>query len=263
MILTVFPTCADDCFQVEVLLDTCALLHKKQPQGRCLIVAYPDVTPEYRAKLKIAAEVAFEKVDVLALAWPKIAPEGKADSINFIFWEAAKCIKSRYKSPFLWLESDALPMHAHWQSKLEDAYAATQMRYLGAILKDPNGRFALSRVAIYPPDAIDDLKPFLVPGGKLPFELAAMEITVERSDKTTLIQQIRYDSTTDPAKIRPDAMIVHSDKEGILLMQLREKLGVKVNRIDPEVFKDAPPLVAAKPAKPPKNPTVVQQKQFI
>lgn len=225
-LLTLLPVSAADSTQAESLLDYIAALGGKKPSGAILIVAAPDVHEESRIKLRIAAEIGFESVEVLALPWPKQeTPMTKPEAINYLFSQGAQHVSQCYKTPFIWLEADALPLKADWRERFWLSYQSQPKRYMGSIMKDPASRLALSRVAIYPVGAAYDTHIFCQQ--KIPFELAAMEELVKRATKTTLIQQLPFGANTERSKIREDAVLLHSDKESVLLTALREELNVK------------------------------------
>jgi hypothetical protein len=105
---------------------------------------------------------------------------------------------------------------------LTAAYYEQGRRYLGSILASPDGKIKrLSRVAIYPRGIGGELKEALA--GKVPFDLAAASMIVPRAGKSRLFQQLVYTSTTERSAIREDAVLIHSDKESVLLSALIEE----------------------------------------
>jgi hypothetical protein len=119
----------------------------------------------------------------------------------------------------LWLEPDCVPLRIYWLNELATVYYAQPKRYLGSILSSPDGKLRhLSRVAIYPRGAGGELKELCA--SKTPFELAAGALIVPRAGKTKLIQQLRFTAETDRASIRSEAVLIHGDKEAVLLSRL-------------------------------------------
>jgi len=242
-LLTVLPFSANDAILCERMVDLIAIHNEKFPREHCLIVAAPDTHGETQTKIRIAAEVAFETVDFLALPWPKVAYASKAEAVNHLFYEAAIHAARSCQWPFLWLEPDCVPLRAKWLEELTAAYYSQPKRYLGSILASADGKTkCLSRVAIYPRGAGGEMKEFLA--GKTPFELAAGEIIVPRAGKTTLIQQLAFNGTMAPSVIRDNAVLLHSDKAGILTSALIDKA---VQAPDPA---PEPIFIAVGPEKP-------------
>jgi hypothetical protein len=210
---------ANDAIAAERLLDWCAILNGKIPKGDLLLVAAPDLHQEIKLKTRIAAEVAFAHVELLEVGWPVVAPTSKAESLNHLFYTAATHAARCYQNPFLWLEPDCVPLRASWLDELAAAYYAQPRRYMGSILASADGTVKrLSRVAIYPRGAGGELKEFTA--GKTPFDIASGPMVIPRAGKSRLLQQLAYTSTTERSAIRPDAVLLHSDKESVLLSAL-------------------------------------------
>lgn len=218
-LLPVLAFSAGDAIAAERLLDLLALYRKKQPVGDLLLVAAPDTHQETRLKIRIAAEVAFEHVELLEVGWPKVAHTSKTEVINDLWHQGMTHATRCYQWPVLWLEPDVVCLRPHWLEELEMVYFNQAKRYLGSILSSGDGKVkALSRVAIYPRGAAGEMKEFTA--GKLPFELAAGPTIVPRAGKSKLFQQTPFGSTTDRSVIRPEAVLLHSDKESVLLSAL-------------------------------------------
>jgi hypothetical protein len=218
-ILIVLGFSAGDAMQAERLLDYIAILNGKVPHGHCLLAAAPDTHAETQTKIKIAAKVAFESVELLAVPWPAVAHTSKVEAVNYLWWSAATHAARCYQWSFLWLEPDALPLKASWLDDLAAVYYQQPKRYLGSILASPDGKTrSLSRVAIYPRGAGGELKEFAT--GKVPFEMAAAAMIVPRAEKTKLLQQLAFTAETDRKLIRDNAVLLHSDKQAVLLSAL-------------------------------------------
>lgn len=230
-ILTVIPFSANDALMAEHLCDLIAALNKNSPRGHCLIVAAPDTHGETHTKIRIAAEVAFETVDFLAVPWLKVIPTTKAESVNHLFYEASIHAARSCQWPYLWIEPDCVVLKENWLKDLTEAYYNQPKRYFGSILASPDGKtHCLSRVAVYPRGAGGEMKEFLV--GKAPFEIAAGGIIVPRSAKSKLFQQLAYTSASPDGAIRNDALILHSDKQSILVNAM-------LDADDKKMWKDA------------------------
>lgn len=208
--------------QCERLLDYIAILNNKTPKGHLLLVAAPDTHQESQIKIRIAAEVAFETVDLLSVPWPVVAHTSKVEAVNYTWYQGMIHATRCYQNPVLYIEPDCVPLRPHWLEELALVYYDQPKRYLGSMLSTNDGKIkCLSRVAIYPRGAGGELKEFCA--AKLPFEVAAGNFIIPRAGKSRLFQQSPFSSTTDRDVIRDDAVLLHSDKESVLLSELIEQ----------------------------------------
>ncbi len=181
---------ADSASQAEKLCDFIYFLSGKVQSGSCLLVCSNETHPEHRLKVQLAAEVAFENVDLIT----------GQNSIT----AAAEKVKNSYKGEWLYLESDCVPLVKDWREKLKLAYDSQPKKILGSHLKVPeSGDIFLGKFSIYPND----------------FNEASDKITA--STKTKLIQYGLYSKRED---VRKDAVLFCSDKSGDLIKVLREEL---------------------------------------
>ena len=204
--LIVIPFNAADAPLAEKLCDFIYFLSGRKQSGSCLLVAYKNVHEEVQVKVSAAAEVAFSNVELVVA--PEISSSAKPDRVNHLFRFAADYISKNYRLPWLWLEPDCVPLKKDWQEQLGAAYESQPKRFLGAYMKTAEDKFFLARVSVYPSDAIMDL--------------SSSATIVSRATKTRLTQEIKYNHETDLAKIREDAILLHSDKSGKLINHLRE-----------------------------------------
>lgn len=227
-LLPVLGFCAGDFAQAEQLLDLIAAMRNRKPKGYILIAAAPDTHGEMHKRVEIAAKVGFEHVGMLTVGWPKEAPRSKAAQINLLMQTAFAHVDRNFKSPFVWLEPDAVPLKASWLEDLSAAYDDQQKRCMGAILTKDNISVLL-RTAVFPPDAIASMKPHFDAANKAgkTWEIQAANDLAARASKTKLIQHLPYTKETPLNQVRNDAVLLHGDKEGILLARLLENGGVK------------------------------------
>jgi hypothetical protein len=216
-----------DAAQAEKLCDWIFQLNGNRKTGHVLLAAAEDVHPEMQMKVKLAAEVAFDTVDLLATH--PTERMGKTEKVNSLFAQTAMHIFNGYRVPWVWIEPDCVPLKSTWLADLSDAYYAQPRRYMGSHMmaktRDSKDVMVLARVACYPAGAMRDLEPYF--NGNAPFNMVAEKTLVERSTKSRLIQQIAYHHETDHDKIRPDALMLHSDKTGALVNDLRAALQPK------------------------------------
>ena len=88
----------------------------------------------------------------------------------------------------------------------------------------------MARQSVYPRNAVVDLDKFC--SSAVPFEFASLETIVPRSTKTRLIQQLPIMTKEDRSKVRPDAVLLHGDKQQILLNQLFDGFQTRPGIID-------------------------------
>lgn len=224
-LLTVIGFCSDDAAKAEKLCDWIYELEDRHQSGHCLLVASADVHQEMQIKVKIAAEVAFESVDLyLANASTLETHGGKTEHVNNLFGQAALKVSQTYTWPWLWMEPDCLPLVPYWQEQLWAGYSSQPKQYMGPILKfmqEKEERFLVSRVAVYPFFAYADLGKHTA--NVVPFEQLSSVTSVPKCSKTKLIQYLPIAAKEDCAKIRQDAVLLHSDKLGHAMKFIRER----------------------------------------
>lgn len=219
-IVLVIPFCKGDGAIAEKLIDWMFSLNGRKRLGHCLLVPSMDCHAELVTKVQISAEVAFESATFHNDPTPQEGP--KYQRINAKFLSAAEHIEKHFKWPFLWLEPDCVPLKSSWLDELASAYSAQPKRYMGPILKYANpDRICLSKVAIYPPDAVKDLGQHCK--SNMPFSLSAGAGLVSMASKSSLFQQLDYHSESDRSKIRPNSVLLHHDKKFQLAGLLRRK----------------------------------------
>ena len=244
-----------DAPQAEKFCDWCYYLSDQQKDVSVLLVSASDCHAEMQTKIRIAAEVAFGSVELFVA--PPTERVGKIENTNHLFKSAVEYIASHYKTAWLWVEPDCVPIKPDWITELSLAYNSQPKRFMGSYLKfnvrDEEKR-CLARTSIYPPDAIRDLIHFC--NGTVSFSAMAGETIVARSTKSLLIQQIQYDHEKDYNKIRENAVLLHSDKSGKLIkhyMDTAKPGEVIVAPVETPVVipEAAEPAAAIKPRKAP------------
>jgi hypothetical protein len=226
-LLIVIPFTAHDAPLAERLCDWIFEQAGRKPRGHCLLVSAADVHQEMAVKVQIAAEVAFETAEMI------VAPEPGSvvlsEIANQLFKFAGDYIIRHYRSPWLLLDPAAVPLRQSWREQLAQAYESQPKRYLGGHLqfepavKDQPAKLCLARCSVYPANAIGDLAAHCT--GSAPFQIAGAQTTLSRSTKSRLVQEWVYDG--DPTKLRPDAVVLNSDKSGRLIEHLRSQLAVE------------------------------------
>ncbi len=216
--IVVLPFCDEDKALAERLLDCIYWFGGQTPTGHLLLVSAPDVNPEQRLKLRLAGEVAFESVTTMEIS--KLEGESKIQQINNTFKQVGRFVHDCYRDPWLWLEPDCVPMKPTWINDLEKAYHDQPRRYMGRHMRGKEKIF-LSRIAIYPANAITDLEPFCTNGG--PFE--RMGDILPRS---TMSKLFHIDKAYNPETVVPDEVVLlNQDKTGLMIEKLIEAAPVK------------------------------------
>ncbi len=227
MILCVIPHWTDDGATAESLLEFIfAQNDRQQLKAHVLLVSPPTLDKEMAAKIRISAELAFSGVyhlELRPLADDR-APKWKAT--NNCFTQAATHIQKCFRFPFLWLEPDTIPTRRGWFSRLVLEYGSQPKDYFGPRLRiETPGKpdaFLMARTAVYPADAIKD-----VPAADAPFEIASAVNVFPKFNITKLIQSTVITNESDLAKVREDAVLVHSDKNGWLRRKLESEFQTK------------------------------------
>lgn len=219
-ILTVIAFHKGDGAQAEKLCDWIFSLNNRQTRGHCLLVAASDTHAELVTKVQLAAEVAFKSVVVHVEKSNPPQTNQKSERVNKMFLEAADFVHANYRWPFLFLEPDCVPLKAGWFESIENAYHNQPKHYMGMFLRFKNpDRTCLSRMAVYPNHATTDLKMFCI--GAAPFNMAAGQTLIAKASKNPLFQHLEVRSEEDASKVRPDAALLHHDKKGWIIRQLR------------------------------------------
>jgi len=252
-LLIVVPSCADDAPIVERMMDWIYQLSGRQQQGHVLLAYAHDLHAEMRLKLRICAELAFETVSefqanaqwVDAVASGSVAPKTKVEFINNLWQQTARHVAGHFRFPWLWLEPDCVPLTPDWMTKIADGYARQPRKFFGSHMKrkvNEAESLFLSRTSVYPVGAFNEYRKYI---GSPPLEWTAAQFSIPRSTKTRLIQQMAYDG--EFSKVRPDAVLLHSDKSGRLIEHLRnnkvEAIAEHVNGESVEVKMFQSPVV--------------------
>lgn len=217
-LLVVIPFSANDGVMAEHLCDFIYLVNKRVQEGSCLLVVAGDVHEEMKHKVELAAQVAFEHVHTITA--PKLVDPNKNVMVNALFKLAAEYVGATYRLPWLWLEPDCVPLKYGWLEKLAEAYDEQPKRYAGPWKSvTTTGMIFLNRIAIYPPDAIADLASAFTGGGQ--FSITAGPVVHPKSTKLKLIQEVAITDESTP--VEAGTVLVHSDKQGVLMNTLRDK----------------------------------------
>ncbi len=160
---------------------------------------------------------------------------------NNSFMQTAWFIYAKFKEPWLWVETDSIPMRSNWIALIHEEYMKGGKPFGGHLNKD--GIF--NGVGVYPWNVCDysekALKAALIlgPGGKQPpwDVYASPQILKHCHNMNSLFQHvwdIDGNAATFPDQasvekiIRPDVVLFHRNKDGTLIKRLRQKLRPKL-----------------------------------
>lgn len=184
---------------------------------------------------------AFHNVVAMPLrdADPKSWPQGP----NLMFRRAALQIhhlattQPATKTPWLWMEPDAIPLKASWLDEIEAEYTRGRRPFMGAAVNHPNTPVHMTGIAVYPHDA-PIVAPLLVTCEAAAFDMNAKGETLPRMHPTNLIQHewrpAPFATVADLERLQPHAAIYHQDKDGGLIRLLRTSL------LDPATWEPEP-----------------------
>ena len=213
-LLTVLPCHSADSPMAEMLLDWIFQLRDRKQSDSILLVCYGDTHEEMRLKLNIAAEVAYANSEMIIA--PEIGSTAKSDRITHVFNFAADHIARNYRSPWLWLEPDSVPLKRGWLEDLSSAYQLQPKKHFGPHFQAADKHIFMGKTSVYAPELARASIP--------QFTTAVGDLLTPSSTNTRLIQQIYYKHPQDVEKIRQDAVLLHADKSGELIKHFRSKL---------------------------------------
>lgn len=143
---------------------------------------------------------------------------------NLMFRRAAKQIHETAKTPWLWMEPDAIPLKASWLDEIEAEYTRGGRPFMGAAVNHPGTPVHMTGIAVYPWNA-PAIAPLLVTCEAAAFDMNAKAETLPRMHPTTLIQHewrpAPFATMADLERLQLHAAIYHQDKDGGLIRLLR------------------------------------------
>jgi hypothetical protein len=229
----------DDASRAESLLDWMYQLNRREKQGHALILAAPGTHGEMHEKIKISCDLAFESYQFVWLE--TLNARVKPQYVNQMILAAATIVHEQYSWSWLWIEPDCIPLKQGWLAHLSTLYHDQPKRYLAPFLlykgikEDSPDIMALSRVGVYPNDAVKELESLCALQG----DFNRNDTLTRQATKTSAIQTMRFDG--DASRVRKDSVLLHGDKEQQLIAILRKNMHYGKEAM-PSVF-TAPPKV--------------------
>lgn len=191
-----------------------------------LIVRDKRCDPTKDAQIKAELEKNFQKVEVETAA---AAFDSWAEGANHLFSAAGRYIEHTTKEPWLWLESDVVPMRANWVDALETEYKQAGKPFMGADVNVNNVPRHMSGVACYPGEMSKHAGLALI-SNEIPWDVQAADQIIPKAHFT---QQIVHNWKHEPFKDKseldnlrvqhPNCVLFHSDKSGSLIDLLRQE----------------------------------------
>ena len=196
---------------------------------KCLLVTMKDTPTD---GILEPLQEAFESVQTYVL--PDKDPKEWPLSQNLVFRRVARQVEAVIRTPFLWGETDAIPLVSDWLDQIEAAYRSCGKPFMGAYVdrsclpEEERNREPfiphMSGIAVYPPNA-PGLAPKLVTCEKMAFDVASAPQVLPRMAKTGLIahrwKAKPFERSEDLARIPEGAVIFHQNKGGDLIDLLR------------------------------------------
>lgn len=209
-LLTVIPFRINDAPQAERLCDFMFHQNNRKQLPAVLLVTDPGVHGEMREKIKLAATVAFEQVQMIVS--PAVTAPTNREAIAQRFEAAARYVSTHYRWPWVWFEPDAVPLVRNWQKAIIRAF--DEQPYLACaahlnVKREDKTEVIPSRVGVYSPSII------------------ALPKDVSNVGHTKAFQHLFFEADTPLEKIRLDAFVMHPDKGGHLILKLIDTLSNK------------------------------------
>jgi hypothetical protein len=232
------PYHAKDAELVKRLLDWISTL-QPYPHVSALLACDASVPVGVRTELNYKARQMFRYAETMIVNVPE-HNQGWPRGANWMFHEVSRQCQECYRTDFLWLEPDAVPLKQDWYNDLIFAYKHCPKKFMGYLVKtdQPNvPPVHMAGVGFYPQDAHSSMKEFCV--GSEPFDLAAANhIYPARVVETKLIYELWGDHDSVPTfgtaktadnvitldAIPKEAVLFHRCKDESLINLLRAPL---------------------------------------
>lgn len=237
--MLVVLSCFSGDIQMSIrLMEWIAKLNGGPHQSSILLIVDSEIDWFDFKRLRNAASLAFSDPFYRE---SRIAAKGWSDAPNQVFHLA--CSEAfKMTEPWLWLESDCVPLRKGWLEAIEAEYAQLGKPYMGDIYvsdKHPPGTQPqfMSGIAVYPATAFQELK-F---AGKLAWDMENAHHMIANGAHTdlvrhrwgekdlppTFVERIETNAAVNaftPEMIRPQAVLFHRNKDGTLIDLLDKKL---------------------------------------
>lgn len=244
--LCCFPFHSGDAHSLSRLLDWISDLGGCKGHSAVLVADFA-VDWQLVFDLKEKAAALFDDVEI-AVTWQSI--NGWPQGPNNLFLTAARHC-SKQNKPWLFLETDAIPLKPKFLDALEDEYRKCGAAFMGAFMPCETPELPgvhLSGVSVYPPTAHKLLCKAIMGQFSRAFDLTTDKITIPMAAKTALIHNLWGERDRPPTfavknvpgtevfcpeQINEGAVIFHRNKDGSLIRLLRNRLGIQEKDVRP------------------------------
>lgn len=237
-ILVALGTHAGDIGDAKKLLVWISQLGERKQH--CMLLAVDAGTPfDQVIELRELAETMFREVRVTTNGHTVVGwPAGPSS----LFKTAATYIREKWPQPWIWLESDAIPLRAGWLDAIEEDYRQRGAKFLGCIYHCTQPFLpeqVMSAIACYPPDAIEILP--ILPQSPRPWDVDGAEVMLKNGEHTRLVYHFYGQQNLPPTfvarktphspinamtleDIPREAVLFHRNKDRSLIRLLERKL---------------------------------------
>ena len=207
----------------------------------CLIVR--DVRCDEHPSIEQDLGSVFDKVETIRYSeqidgWPQGA--------NLMFQAAARYIEHKYRTPFLWLEADCLPLKSGWVAEISAEHKKGGKPFTGFKVQVPNVPIHMSGIGCYPWDLCNHAGT-IYQATEIAWDVHAAPQIVPRMHPTSLIaHRWKYPPFKNQSEVDNllgqigNAVIFHSDKSGTLLDFLRERRAPQQNPVQVNLERSSP-----------------------
>lgn len=159
---------------------------------------------------------------------------------NSLFVRAARYVAQQHTGPWLWMETDAVPLRPRWLDYLEARYLEVGKPILGAIIPCSDPRMPdqhISGCAIYPENFYGMAERLLLDNPQIAFDIALAPLAIPMAAHDELFHCFWGEKNRPPkfsaVRQKPDeftlehlnekAVLFHRNKDGSLIRMLRDK----------------------------------------
>lgn len=247
----VLPYCSKDAALAKALLKTISDLDDRRevPSRNILLATDTGMNKDIVKELAVIARRHFEFCETIFV--PLNSAENNWHRASMALFRAvANQMEQAYKTPWLWLEPDCVPLAKCWIEEISNHYAKCPKKFMGHIVTASQLKEGVPHMAgpgVYPNNSYTLLGAYLN-GGEY-FDLACAPFILPRAVSTPLIQhfwgkpglaptfkQAKMD--TDPENtltldyINPKAVLFHRCKDGSLSKLLFENKPLETVKVD-------------------------------
>lgn len=224
-LLVVLPYCSKDVDLAEKLLNWIVELGENKKFS--MILCRDSKVPKERGDhLKTLAMSSFRS----AASLPMTVDVPYPAAANVVFSHVSNWIQQNYRTPFLWLEPDAVPLTPDWMDQLATEYYWQPKKFMGPFIHSNDPKFPkthLNGVSIYPNNAWDILNSVPAFKGTTAWDIASAAKVVPMASDTKLISQF-FGTTETPPTFREKR--VKGDPEGIVTTKIIHERAVLYHR---------------------------------